>query len=239
MSVGFKKIILSAFSFFICSTVVAVPVNLYVDSAPNIYGSPDYPAWESTTYSSAADGSFTNMANSSNAANAGTTNFEMDDMVVYSFGDLGKRLHFLYWLPGETVAGLSGRFEVSLQYDWDGTTYDGYLGYYGTSWITPLNWQDYDSDGDGLSDGVMGSSGWAWWGAYGDNTQAALDADIASWNQYRGNMYFRARLDNEIYNLTAYHSVPEPSILFLFVMGLIVLSVTASHKSRKNRIRKL
>jgi len=32
--------------------------------------------------------------------------------IVYSTMDLGQRLHWIYWLPGETIASLDGRFEV-------------------------------------------------------------------------------------------------------------------------------
>jgi hypothetical protein len=54
-------------------------------------------------YAAAASGKFTDMANSVIQCNAGTANFEIEDEVVYSFGDLGKRLTF-YWIPGETIA---------------------------------------------------------------------------------------------------------------------------------------
>lgn len=54
------------------------------------------------------------------------------DVVVYSFGDLGQRLSFIYWVPNETIADLKARnFQLNLFYQWDGVTYDGYNDYYG------------------------------------------------------------------------------------------------------------
>ena len=83
------------------------PVYIYVDSAPNVYGSPLYPAWQNDAFAKAASGTFVNMANGKNPAFVGTTNFVIEDEVVYSFGDLGKRLTWVYWIPNETLEVVS------------------------------------------------------------------------------------------------------------------------------------
>jgi len=192
----------------------AQAVSLYVDSAPNVYGSPDYTGWWDNAKQDASDGTFVNMLNSVNPANAGTTNFEIQDAVVYSFGDLGRRLHFVYWLPGVTVDSLAGRFEISMEYVWDGVTYDFYDEYYGQTWLEPTTWENYNG-------GVIGTAGFAWWGAYGVNTQSALDAELAEWDNYQGNIIIHTSLDGETTSLTAYHQpVPEPSTIILLVAGL-------------------
>ena len=91
-------------------------LSIFVDAAPNGFGSPDFEPWRDAAYAGAADGSFVNMLSSYNPANIGTTDFEIQDEVVYSFGDLGKRLTWIYWLPDETLADLTGtgRFEIAL-----------------------------------------------------------------------------------------------------------------------------
>jgi hypothetical protein len=90
---------------------------------------------------------FKNMSNGSNPANNGTTNFEITDEVVYSFGDLGKRLTWIYWIPKETIATLSNRFTISLLNNWgNDPEYDFYNDYYGSTWLTPTSWANYDAD---------------------------------------------------------------------------------------------
>ncbi|MEJ2529441.1 MAG: PEP-CTERM sorting domain-containing protein, partial [Gammaproteobacteria bacterium] len=183
-----------------------------------------------------ASGSFVNMSNGVNASNVGTTNFDIRDEVVYSFGDLGRRLTWIYYIEGETVANLAGtgRFQISLTNIWDGVVLDFYNDYYGSAWLEPTKWVDYDSDGDNITDGVIGTAGMAWWGAYGINTQAALDADLAAWAPSEEYWIFTARYDGDDTSLTSHRAaVPEPATLFLLTAG--IAGLTGVRISRKKR----
>lgn len=202
----------------------AISVDLYVDAAPNVYGSPDYPAWWANAQTSAVDGTFVNMANSTNPANAGTNFYQIEDATVYSFGDLGKRLHFVYWVPGETINSLTAmNFQLSLDYDWDGVNYSGFAPY------TPTSWLEY-------SGGVIGTAGWAWWGAYGVNTQAALDADLASWRPYYGDINLNVHVGGqEIASITVTPRVPEAG----WTAGLIGVALVGFAGFRRRMSRRL
>jgi hypothetical protein len=115
---------------------------------------------------------------------AGTTTFDPYDEMVYSTGDLGKRLTFVYWVPNETVASLTGNFQVKLAIDWGGDRYD--LNWNTSSWdddsptadwVAPSNWQNYYG-------GVIGSIGLGFWPVGSDGiaahvTQADIDAYAA------------------------------------------------------------
>lgn len=178
-------------------------VFLYVDAAPNITLSPDYSDWESGAFFAAAAGSFRNMINSSDPSNIDTTHFEIEDEVVYSFEDFGRRLTFIYWIPGHTVESLEGNFKVALFNTWDCDVLDFYDYYYGETWLEPTEWKNYDQDGDGSFDGVIGTVGMAWWGAYGVDNQDALDNDLAEWGPISERWEFKVDFAGDIYSITA------------------------------------
>ncbi len=210
-----KKLLAILLLAFVSSVTMANQANIFVDAAPNVYGSSDYAPWEAAAFAAAADGSFVNMLNSFDAANIGTTNFEIQDEVVYSFGDLGKRLTWVYYIEDETVDSLTGRIQVKLENTWDGEYLDFYDDYYGTSWLTPTKLYNYGT-------GVIGIGGMAWWGGYDTNTQAELDSDIADWITVSETWTFSVKLDNEVSSLTSYRdavAVPAPGALLLAGMG--------------------
>ena len=221
--------------FLFSNTATATAIGIYVDSAPNVYGSPDYAAWLANTKTGVSSGSFVNMSNGINPANIGTTNFEIEDEVVYSFGDLGKRLTWGYYIEGETTETLAGRLQIRLENWWDGEYSDFYADYYGSSWLTPTKWENYDADGDGTADGVFGLAGMALWGANGVNTTEALIADIMEWGQSDEVWRFTLRLDNESYSIDdsvrmGHSPVPEPTTMVLFGFGLLSLGAVSRKK---------
>ena len=156
----------------------ATTVQLYVDSAPNIYGSPNWASWWTQAKADVVGGTFVNLR-------TGTyPNFlriDPYDEIVYSTGNLGKRLHWIYWLPGETVAGLNGRFQVKWVVDWAGSawTYD-WTSYNWApdsptaGWVQPGSWTNYNS-GDNI--GVIGTLGFAWWATDDDALPHSTDAN--------------------------------------------------------------
>ncbi|MGD8561588.1 MAG: PEP-CTERM sorting domain-containing protein [Desulfarculaceae bacterium] len=225
------SIIMMLFGWGGAALASQIDVFLYVDTAPNLYGSPDYPTWEADAFAKAAGGTFVNMANSIDPMNIGTTDFMIEDEVVYSFGDLGNRRHWLFWIPGETVESLTeAGIEVSLFNTWDGVTTDFYLDYYGETWRTP-NLQNYNG-------GVIGMNGMAWWGAYQVNTQEALDADIAAWRTASETWEYRVRfnkLEQEISSIMSQRQAivtPEPATIILLGSGLLGLAAWRRRRFR-------
>jgi hypothetical protein len=197
-------------------------VGLYLDTAPNASGSSLWPAFRDATYTAIYGGTFVSQGHSTDAANVGTLDYDVSDYMVYSFGDLGKRLHAFYYIPGETTTSLAGRFQVSIWYQYAGVWYNPYEDYGWGEWVTPSSWVNY-------GDGVMGSMGNALWGAYGytsdtPEAEAALAADLADAENYLGNTVFMARLDDTVYYLTAVHqaAIPEPATLIVWgLLGVV------------------
>ncbi|MBE2215447.1 MAG: hypothetical protein IAE82_16350 [Opitutaceae bacterium] len=113
----------------------------------------------------------------------------------------------------------NARIQIAMDYDWDGVTYDFYADDYGATWLTPTTWEQVDG-------GVIGTAGFAWWGAYGVNTQAALEADLAAWDPFQGDITLHTRVGNgPVVSLTARHSVPDTaSTVLLFDLGLAALA---------------
>lgn len=164
--------------FMICMVVVsmagaALPFEpeIYVDSAPNVYGSPDWDPWWTETKDDVMAGGIASLRTGTFPR---STWIIPHDETVYSFGDLGKRIHWVYWIPGQTTASLNGLFEVKYVIDWFATewTDDGgwALDAPDVGWSQPSRWED-------VAGGTIGSFGFAWWGAYVTNTQEELEAD--------------------------------------------------------------
>ncbi len=144
---------------------LGVSVNLYVDSAPNVYGSPNWASWWTAAQSDVVNGTFVNLRT---GTYPGTLRIDPYDEIVYSTGDLGKRLHWIYWVPGVTTDALQGKFQVKWVIDWEGTawTYDWSANDWITDgpeagWVQPGSWENYSS-------GVIGTFGFAWWATDGE-----------------------------------------------------------------------
>lgn len=151
-------------------------VDLHADTAPNVFGSPSWPAWWDDTKTDVVAGTFVNMRS---GANPGTNNFTATEEIVYSTGDLGQRLHWIYWVPGVTTADLDGLFEVKMVIDWDGVAYT-YAGGglavddANTGWAQPGSWENY-------AGGVIGSMGHAWWAS--DDLAPPANTDGSPYNE--------------------------------------------------------
>jgi hypothetical protein len=221
----------STFRLLVACSLALMPlaakavITLNVDAAPNVYGSPNWPSWWSQTEADVAAGTFTDMRS---GTYPGTHLIDPRDESVYSTEDLGQRLHWIYWLPGQTTAGLGDNFQTKWVTDWAGEawTYDWTLnGGNGdwaldgadVGWTTPASWADYNS-------GVIGSFGFAWLTSGPNDT--AFRNDILQ-NQTYATGLIRSR-DNEndawqIQELTV-QVVPEPTTAGCFLLGLGALA---------------
>ena len=218
--------ILLAVGLLITGLSAQAGLELYVDSAPNRYGSPNWAPWWNQTKQDVVAGTFTNMRT---GTYPNTLIMHPVDEIVYSWGDLGKRLHWIYWVPDKAIDDLKGNFEVKWVVDWDGTdwTYD-----WGTSswaldapeegWIEPGSWENYES-------GVIGSLGFAWWAGYGvtDPIQQQQDLadlidDVFRYQTYAiGMVRYRNDANSEWqYSTLTVEVVPEPISMAMAGAGI-------------------
>lgn len=182
-----SKTIVIAVALLLAASAMAgaYTVCIYADTAPNVYGSPAYTPWKTAAFAAAANNSFVNMQS---GAYPGTTNFLPTEAIVYSTGDLGKRLQWIYWIPCKTTTQLNGLFQVKTVYDWGGVDYTYDWGTNSTvengaeiGWSQPGSWVNYDCNGDSVGDGVMGTFGNAWWAT--DNLAEPLSTDASTTNE--------------------------------------------------------
>lgn len=227
--------------------VYALNVDLYVDAAPNIYGSPNWAPWWTDTKQDVVSGAMTNMQS---GTFPGTTTIDPIDEIVYSTGDLGTRLHWIYWMPETSVQALQGLFEVKWVVDWDGVAYSYDWNTYSmvvddpdSYWSQPTRWENYNN-------GVIGSFGFAWWAAdndalplssdanlYNETNAADIEAireEIFTYQTYaRGMVRYRDSQTAEWqYTTLQVNIVPEPTTLILLGGGLLGL-VVCKRKNRK------
>lgn len=165
------------------------------------------------------------------------------DEIVYSTGDLGKRLHWIYWLPDESTASLNGRFEVKWVIDWDGDdwTYDWNTSNWAADsptagWVQPGSWENY-------SGGVIGSFGFAWWATdnnappsntggtlYDETNQADIDAlrALVFQNQTyaKGLVRYRETVNEPWQYTTLRVTIPDAGASTLGLFGLAVLGLS-------------
>ena len=209
-------------------TAHAGTVNLFVDSAPNVFGSPNWAPWWANAKSDVVNESFTNMRN---GTFPGTSFAAPLDFIVYSDGDLGKRVHWIYWIPNETTTSLQDRFQVKWALDWAGDdwTWDWNINNWTidgpeAGWIQPGSWEDYD---DGTNQGVIGSFGFAFWAQPDSSQKYALAADVLQNETYLKGLY-RIRDDANSpwaggdINLTV---IPLPASAMMGLAGLVVVVI--------------
>lgn len=237
--------VLGYFLFGVGISTTSMAVQLYVDSAPNVYGSPDWTPWWNQTKSNVVAGGFVNLRT---GTYPNSLRIDPYDEIVYSTGDLGKRLHWIYWLPGKDKESLNGLFQVKWVIDWDGDAWtydwgsnDWALDNPNVGWVQPGSWENY-------SGGVIGSFGFAWWArdddappnssdgnSYNETNQDDIDALRALVFQYQtyaeGFVRYRETVNDPWQYTSLKVTLPDSgtSTVGLFGLALLGLSLYRRH----------
>jgi hypothetical protein len=239
------------------SPVAAGPIDLHYDVAPNVYGSPDWAPWWSSTKSDVSGGSFTNMRSGDFP---GQAKMRPREEIVYSTGDLGHRTHFVWWLPGvaegdfgKLADGNTFELQTKFVFDYGGTTYtfDGGYAVNGPTvgWANPSDGTYEAHDG-----GTIGSFGWAFWatddlaapydtgGSPYDETDAADIAALAE-DIKQNQTFLRGMTRYRVAGETDWTMgpsaelemapLPTPSTLAVFAAGLAGLGAVAGRRRLK------
>ncbi|MBP7825169.1 MAG: hypothetical protein KA236_01245 [Verrucomicrobia bacterium] len=144
------------------SSALALEVNIYADSTPKDMNGQAYADWWAGAQSAAVNGTFINMANSINPANAGTTYFELED-----FAGVGweKRMACVFWAPNTSIAELQeANFKAN-------TVYSESKKILGQSVLHDNGWDNTIITWTELTGGVVGTFDVAWESALTDIEQ--------------------------------------------------------------------
>jgi hypothetical protein len=233
--------VLALFTLVGFASAGTITAFLYADTAPNVYGSPNWAPWWTQAKADVAAGTFVNMRS---GKHPGTTYFEPKEAIVYSTMDLGRRLHWIYWVPGKTINDLQTcNFQVNWMVDWEGVDYvydwannklvqANLVGGIPTNgWIQPSSWIEYNG-------GVIGTFGFAWWAH--DNLAPPYDSNPPTWwdetdqddvnalaaeirrAQTHAIGYIRWKCDGDLdwnYKILPLNVVPEPGTMLLWLSG--------------------